>query len=325
MPQGRASRPDLGTDLGGDSPQPRIQNLLAPCVHQREVDRRMRRMPTVRFGRETSLLVLELRQEGGRGIHINMEGRGDQAQFELGATFDLPPFSPTDPEAAEQLAAAIAEQPSGALLLALPREESVLRRLELPTAEADELPTVARFRLLQEAQLDEAGAAVDCLPIQTHETTTTAIVVGANGTIMALGNALATASGRKLAGVSLRVLGLPDLLDTPGSAPTLAIDLTRGPSLAIVVDGVVHRVGAASDDLEDIERETIRLVSAWRMTEDSPVEEIVVSGEQELADHLVGRLRSALGLSVHCVVAPLDTALAEDVDHPSGTPWGLVG
>ena len=279
----------------------------------------------MRFGRETSLLVLELRQEGGRGIHINMEGRGDQAQFELGATFDLPPFSPTDPEAAEQLAAAIADQPPGALLLALPREESVLRRLELPTTESDELPTVARFRLLQEAQLDEAGAAVDCLPIQTHEATTTAIVVGANGTIMAFGNALATASGRKLAGVSLRVLGLPDLLDTPGSAPTLAIDLTRGPSLAIVVDGVVHRVGAASDDLEDVERETIRLVSAWRMTEDSPVEEIVVSGQQELADHLVGRLRSALGLSVHSVVAPLDTDLGEDVDHPSGTPWGLVG
>ena len=149
--------------------------------------------------------------------------------------------------------------------------------------------------------------------------------LGANGTIMAFGNALATASGRKLAGVSLRVLGLPDLLDTPGSAPTLAIDLTRGPSLAIVVDGVVHRVGAASDDLEDVERETIRLVSAWRMTEDSPVEEIVVSGQQELADHLVGRLRSALGLSVHSVVAPLDTSLAEDLDHPPGTPWGLVG
>ena len=97
MPQGRASRPDLGTDLGGDDPQPRIQNLLAPCVHQREVDPRMHRMPSVRFGRETSLLVLELRQEGGRGIHINIEGRGDQAQFELGATFDLPPFSPTYP------------------------------------------------------------------------------------------------------------------------------------------------------------------------------------------------------------------------------------
>ena len=97
----------------------------------------------MRFGRETSLLVLELRQEGGRGIHINMEGRGDQAQFELGATFDLPPFSPTDPEAAEQLAASIAGQPPGALLLALPREESVLRRLELPTTESDELPTVA--------------------------------------------------------------------------------------------------------------------------------------------------------------------------------------
>lgn len=285
----------------------------------------MRRMSIVRFGRETSLLVLELRREGGRGIHINMDGRGDQAQFELGETFDLPPFSPTDADAAEQLAAEIADQPSGSLLLALPREESVLRRLELPTTEPDELPTVARFRLLQEAHLDEAGAAVDCLPIQTHEATTTAIVVGANGSIMEFGNALATASGRKLAGVSLRVLGLPDLLAAPGGAPALAIDLTRGPSLAVVVDGVVHRVGAASDDLEDVERETIRLVSAWRMTEDNPVEEIVVSGAQDLADHLVGRLRSALGLSVHHVVAPLDTVLAADVEHSAGTPWGLVG
>ena len=106
MLQARASRLDLGTDLGGDDPKPRIQNLLPPCGRQREVARRMRRMPTVRFGRETSLLVLELRQEGGRGIHINMEGRGDQAQFELGATFDLPAFSHTDPEAVAQLAAA---------------------------------------------------------------------------------------------------------------------------------------------------------------------------------------------------------------------------
>lgn len=279
----------------------------------------------MRFGRETSLLVLELRREGGRGIHINMEGHGDQAQFELSPPFDLPPFSPTDSDAAEELAAAIADQPPGSLLLALPREESVLRRLELPTTEPDELPTVARFRLLQEAHLDEVGAAVDCLPIETHEATTTAIVVGANGTIMELGNALSTTSGRKLAGVSLRVLGLPDLLDAPGGAPALAIDLTRGPSLAIVVDGVVHRVGAASDDLEDVERETIRLVSAWRMTEDKPVGEIVVSGAEELADHLVDRLRSALGLSVHRVAAPLDTALAADVEHPAGTPWGLVG
>ena len=77
-----------------------------------------------------------------------MDGHGDQAQFELGETFDLPPFSPTDADAAEQLAAEIADQPSGSLLLALPREESVLRRLELPTTEPDELPTVARFRLL---------------------------------------------------------------------------------------------------------------------------------------------------------------------------------
>lgn len=279
----------------------------------------------MRIGRETSLLVLELRREGGRGIHISMEGRGDHARFELGATFDLPPFSTTDADAAEQLAAALADQPSGALLLALPREESVLRRLELPTTESDELPTVARFRLLQEAHLDEAGAAVDCLPIQTHEATTTAIVVGANGTIMEFGNALASASGRRLAGVSLRVLGLPDLLDAPGGAPALAIDLTRGPSLAIVVDGVVHRVGAASDDLEDVERETIRLVSAWRMTEAKPVEEIVVSGARELADHLVTRLRSALGLSVHHVTTPLDTELADGVEHAAGTPWGLVG
>ncbi|HCD29745.1 MAG TPA: hypothetical protein DEQ73_03985, partial [Phycisphaerales bacterium] len=216
-------------------------------------------MSIVRFGRETSLLVLELRREGGRGIHINMDGHGDQAQFELGETFDLPPFSPTDADAAEQLAAEIADQPSGSLLLALPREESVLRRLELPTTEPDELPTVARFRLLQEAHLDEAGAAVDCLPIQTHEATTTAIVVGANGSIMEFGNALATASGRKLAGVSLRVLGLPDLLAAPGGAPALAIDLTRGPSLAVVVDGVVHRVGAASGALEGVEREARRL------------------------------------------------------------------
>ena len=129
---------------------------------------------------------------------------------------------------------------------------------------------------------------------QTHEATTTAIVVGANGTIMAFGR-VGDGFGPEACWVSLRVLGLPDLLDTPGSRPTLAIDLTRGPSLAIVVDGVVHRVGAASDDLEDVERETIRLVSAWRMTEDSPVEEIVVSGQQELADHLVGRLRSGSG------------------------------
>ena len=71
--------------------------------------------------------------------------------------------------------------------------------------------------------------------------------------------------------------------------------------------------------------ETIRLVSAWRMTEDKPVGEIVVSGPEELADHLVDRLRSALGLSVHLVAAPLDTALAADVEHPAGTPWGLVG
>ena len=215
MPQGRQpsrprNRPRRGQPPASD-PEP------VDPLRCREVDRRMRRMPTVRFGRETSLLVLELRQEGGRGIHINMEGRGDQSKFELGVTFDLPPFSPTDPEAAEQLAAAIADQPPGALLLALPREESVLRRLSSQPLNPTNCPRL-RFRLLQEAQLDEAGAAVDCLPIQTHEATTTAIVVGANGTIMAFGNALATASGRKLAGVSLRVLGLPDLLDTPGSS-----------------------------------------------------------------------------------------------------------
>ena len=279
----------------------------------------------MRIGRETSLLVLELRREGGRGVHIKMEGRGPEAQFELGATFDLPSFGPTDVDAAERLASAIADQPPGALLLALPREESVLRRLELPTIEPDELLAVARFRLLQEAHLDESGAAVDCLPIQTHEATTTAIVVGASGTIMQMGADVASASGRKLAGVSLRVLGFPDLLDAPEGSPSLAIDLTRGPSLAIVVDGVVHRVGASGDDLEDVERETIRLVSAWRMTEEKPVDQIVVSGATEMADHLVGRLRTALGLSVQHVVAPLDTELSVDVEHPTGTPWGLVG
>ena len=274
----------------------------------------------MRIGRETSLLVLELRREGGRGVHIKMAGRGPETQFELGATFDLPSFGPTDVDTAERLASAIADQPPGALLLALPREESVLRRLELPTIEPDELLAVARFRLLQEAHLDESGAAVDCLPIQTHKATTTAIVVGASGTIMQMGADVASASGRKLAGVSLRVLGLPDLLDAPEGSPSLAIDLTRGPSLAIVVDGVVHRVGASGDDLEDVERETIRLVSAWRMTEEKPVDQIVVSGATEMAGHVVGLLDLTINhhrLRFRQGHAQLMRAYAEDI--------GIVG
>lgn len=279
----------------------------------------------MRLRRETSLVALELRPEGGRGLHIKMEGRGDDAHFELGDTFELPPFAFGDPEAVGMLAEAIADQPPGPLLLALPREESVLRRLDLPTTEPDELLTVARFRLLQEAQLDESGAAVDYLPIQSTEATTAAIVVGASGPVMQMGLELAAACGRRIAGVSLRVLGLPDLLDASEGSPSLAIDLTRGPSLAVVVDGVVHRVGASSDAIEDVERETIRLVSAWRMTEAQPVAQIVVSGPHEVAEHLIGRLRSALGLSVQHVAAPLDTELSLGVEHSDGTPWGLVG
>ena len=64
----RSHLDDHGIDLAGVAPLNRIQNLLrVPPALQREIDRRMRRMSSVRFGRETSLLVLELRREGGAG------------------------------------------------------------------------------------------------------------------------------------------------------------------------------------------------------------------------------------------------------------------
>jgi hypothetical protein len=60
--------------------------------------------------------------------------------------------------------------PRGPVLLALPREALVVRRLELPSAEPHELPEMARLAMRRDLPLDGGEAAIDFFEIKSSAT-----------------------------------------------------------------------------------------------------------------------------------------------------------
>lgn len=118
-----------------------------------------RRLPSVvvELGR-ASLRAVEV-AGGGRTIEI-------RRTLDIGSPAELGSDDPASLGAWIAAAMDSAGFPRSAVILALPREVLVARRLLLPTADRDELPEMARLAMRRELPVDGGDAAIDFLELE---------------------------------------------------------------------------------------------------------------------------------------------------------------
>lgn len=169
--------------------------------------------------------------------------------------------------------------PRGSASAILGRGAVVVKRLALPTREANELPEMTRLALLRDVHFTADQAVIDFVPVEQGETSTTVLAVAAPRDACDALRATLAAAGRRLEHIGLRTMGVAALFAADEGA-ALAIEVgTEGIEFAVVVGGSVHfSRGAELPDGVDgdvealadaVRTETRRTWMSYRMVEGS--------------------------------------------------------
>ena len=124
-------------------------------------------------------IAVEIDSRRVRGLWATREG----AAVRLGGSFVemMPPeIDPQDAAATGKWLRAKLRAtgfPRAGITLVIPRERVVLKRLSMPTTDADELTDMVRLAMLREIPFDAADAVVDYVPVEASATSTSVMAV----------------------------------------------------------------------------------------------------------------------------------------------------
>lgn len=124
----------------------------------------------------------------------------------------------------------------GRVTVALSREDVWLKRLTLPTVEAEELPAMVRLAVQRDLPFDATGAPIDFLPVETSETSTTVLAAAVSQQVLAWVNDILAAAGCSARGITMRTLGLAAMSGDPQPVPSQEGDDAAAPAGRMLVD-----------------------------------------------------------------------------------------
>jgi Tfp pilus assembly PilM family ATPase len=246
---------------------------------------------------------------------------------------------PEDPEAVGRWVGFQLRQagiPTSRATIALAREHVSVKRLTLPTSDADELPDMARLALRRELTFDPDQAVIDFVPIEQAEAATTVIAVAAPEPVLDHQRRVVKSAGVGVGRISLRSQGTAALIghgdESQGDGSVLVIDITGdGVEFSFVHGGCVLFTRAAElPDLDDPEAapeavitETRRTWMSYRIGQDSrEVTSAVLIGPLPVVDRVIGPVKKMLSVETRALDAH---PMVEAPEGPLETLWPLAG
>ena len=163
-----------------------------------------------------------------------------------------------------------------AATFAVSREHVVMKRITLRTAEADELPEMARLALGRDLPFDADEAVIDFVAVSGGASSTEVLAVAVPRRMLTFIRQMATAAGLDIVRISLRNMGTAALIgslqgkdraETPGFG-VLVVDITgERVEFSVVVDGVI-RFSRAGDlpSLDEPDRIAEAVITETRRT-----------------------------------------------------------
>ena len=291
-------------------------------------------MRTMKYRRTRDVeLAVDLGQRAVRAVRIRS---GRQTKV-LATLFERRPESvPSDDPVAtgRWLRAALQSGGlgSGAAVFALDRDIVSIKRLELPTADPDELPEMVRMAIERDLPIEAADAVIDFMPIEHSTTSTVVQAVAVPRREIENIEKVAQAAGLVVASITLRCLGAAALAETivQGEDGILVVDVTgEGLEIALSRHGEllfsrgVSMVGpnGSPPDAEQLTVETRRSWLSYRVSRgEAEAPQVIVLGGAK-SDSLVERIAEGTSLSVQPFTAG---EVFKPAKNMTGA-WPLVG
>ncbi|MBX3373681.1 MAG: hypothetical protein KF817_07590 [Phycisphaeraceae bacterium] len=217
----------------------------------------------------------------------------------------------------------------------IPREQVGLKRLVMPTTEADELPEMVRLSMQRELPFDPASAVIDFVPVAQESASTVVVAAGVPRSLLEWTRTVLREAGLKLERATLRSMGIAALLRTCGTdqGPSLfAVELTdAGAEFCVVEEGSVRfsrgaDVARAGTDIavaDALVTEARRTWMSFRFADGTgDVPTAVVLGPESLTRLAAPRIGEALQIVTEVLRDhPLVDGGAADIDRV----WPLAG
>ena len=222
----------------------------------------------------------------------------------------------------------------GRAVVAVNRDDAVVRRITLPTREVDELADMVALSMKRDLPIDAEHAEIDYIVLDHSDVTTDVLACAIPTSVLERVDAVVAAAGITASRVSLRCFGtaaLVNSLPATRGRSILAIDLGEDGFEFVVsrngaigfTRGVETRPGSSGID-ETIVTEVRRSWISHRLSErdDEEVTTGVLFGPLELTKRLEGWIGEATGLDIKTIS---EHPRAKVTSEFPGDAWPLVG
>ena len=201
--------------------------------------------------------------------------------------------------------------PRAPCIVSVPREDVVLKRLELPSTTADDIPAMATLAASRELTIDPETAVIDSLPVHVGEQTTEVLCAAMPEDSLHHVRERMKRAGRPARVVTLRLFGAEAI--APGEGAYVVVDISGSHvEMLWVEDGEPrHARGATlpSDELDakvgSVSLELRRTWLAWRSESGaSTPTRVFLCGPTDLVEHLAEPVGTITGTPVELVDTP---------------------
>ena len=191
-------------------------------------------------------------------------------------------------------------------MVALPREDAVLKRLTHPTSDRHELPDMTRLAMERDLPFPSEDAIIDFVVLESGENSTTVLAAALPGETLARTRRIMGEAGLSVQGVSLRACGAATIAEAVGDrdSDVIAIDLIPGDGIEFTFarSGTVRfsRAARIQDSNEDemvsaAIREAQRTWLSRQMDDDQAgIDAGVVLGPDGVVDRVAAKVGSLL-------------------------------
>lgn len=198
--------------------------------------------------------------------------------------------------------------PRGRATIVVSREHVVLKRMTLPSVDADELPQMTGLALKRDLPFDAETAVIDFVPVDRSATSTTVLAAAVPAPVLAFARDVAKEAGYGVDRLSLRAMGCASLLalstgDGSGQG-VLAVDMVAervefcvivGGGIRFSRAGELQPAGGTGDLAEAAVTEARRTWMSYRIVDDSDdVHRAIVLGEASASSRVAGAIGEIL-------------------------------
>lgn len=221
--------------------------------------------------------------------------------------------------------------PSGKCLLAVSRDDVVIKRLLLETPSKGELPAMVDLAMRDELHLEGGAAVIDFLPDVNSIADSNLLAAALPDASLDRARRRMAAARRQVGRMSLRLLGAAKLTADPHGSRVVCIDISGDGAEFTLMDGCDVRIaraaalpaGSTEDVAQAAIREARRTWVSWQSEADAAaIDRVVLLGDASITDPIIEAMK---GITEAPVSVMRDHPRIERGQHDVSRLWSLLG